>query len=103
MRRANWNDLNKNGQIGDWAFFQGDDEVTRYIAFRYPRPEVEELPEGYIGADRGHLGHVPITTEPEQTGAWLWDGNEEAPTISPSINIIGSWHGFIREGKLTTA
>ena len=35
---------------------------------------------------------------------WQWDGNEDKPTLSPSImeNADGSgWHGFIRQGVAT--
>ena len=28
-----------------------------------------------------------------------WDGNEEEPTLSPSI-VAGKWHGYLRGGKL---
>lgn len=32
---------------------------------------------------------------------WGWDGNEEAPTLAPSIldNSTG-WHGYLRNGRL---
>ena len=30
--------------------------------------------------------------------AWRWDGNEEKPTITPSINHVGCWHGWLKEG-----
>lgn len=36
--------------------------------------------------------------------SWEWDGNREAPTISPSINCEGvrhcGWHGWIRNGVM---
>jgi hypothetical protein len=33
---------------------------------------------------------------------WQWDGNREAPTLSPSIDCqICGWHGFIVAGTLT--
>lgn len=32
--------------------------------------------------------------------AWQWDGNEEKPTITPSINHVGCWHGWLKEGVL---
>lgn len=98
-----WDDLNENGLIGDWAFFEGGEPKMMYIAFRYPRPSTETLPEGYHMPDRGHVGHVPITTGEKQAQCWLWDGNREAPTISPSIDIVGVWHGFIRNGELVSA
>jgi hypothetical protein len=35
---------------------------------------------------------------------WDWDHNEEAPTLTPSINCNGpgccGWHGFIQQGKI---
>lgn len=32
---------------------------------------------------------------------WSWDGNEDAPTLSPSLHARGIWHGKIRAGVLT--
>ena len=29
-----------------------------------------------------------------------WDGNEEAPTLSPSVAVPGCWHGFIVAGVM---
>lgn len=31
---------------------------------------------------------------------WGWDGNEDKPTLTPSIHCIGSWHGWLRAGRL---
>ena len=31
-----------------------------------------------------------------------WDGDEEEPTLSPSI-VAGPWHGFLRNGQLVEA
>jgi Family of unknown function (DUF6527) len=31
---------------------------------------------------------------------WGWDGNEEKPTLTPSIHSPGEWHGYLRAGKL---
>lgn len=34
--------------------------------------------------------------------SWVWDGNRERPTFSPSINCQscpGRWHGFIEKGR----
>lgn len=100
--RTDWNDLNDNGALGDWCFFDGNQGDT-YIAFRYPHPDAKSFPPEYLETYRGEISHVPITTGEKQSRAWLWDGSRESPTISPSINIIGEWHGFIRNGKLETA
>lgn len=34
---------------------------------------------------------------------WSWDGNEDLPTLSPSLHAVGVWHGYVRKGKLVEA
>lgn len=34
---------------------------------------------------------------------WSWDGNEEIPTLQPSLHAIGIWHGWVRDGHLVEA
>lgn len=102
MLRKDWNDLNENGLLGDWCFFEGSDKNT-YIAFRYPHNDTKDYPKEYMETYRGEMGHVPVCINIKKPSCWLWDGNKESPTISPSINIIGIWHGFIKNGKLITA
>jgi hypothetical protein len=29
---------------------------------------------------------------------WVWDGNVEKPTLSPSIHRVGHWHGHLKKG-----
>jgi len=36
------------------------------------------------------------STEP----MWWWDGNEQAPTLRPSIAVPNAWHGFMTAGRL---
>ena len=44
---------------------------------------------------RWNIGH------PNSGGhQWTWDGNEDAPTLSPSLHAVGIWHGFVKQGKL---
>lgn len=31
-------------------------------------------------------------------GPWNWDGNEEKPTLRPSLHHVGVWHGFVENG-----
>lgn len=40
--------------------------------------------------------------EPGGVRIWGWDGNEEKPTIKPSIHALGEWHGFLQNGKLVS-
>lgn len=31
---------------------------------------------------------------------WGWDGNEDKPTLTPSIDWPGHWHGHLNAGRL---
>lgn len=54
----------------------------------------------------GREGWLPIVTErrPETSPAWTWDGNREAPTLTPSVLQVGGcrWHGWLRAGLWET-
>lgn len=84
-------DFFENGTVGDW-FFCNDD--------------------GYIGiqlhAAEDGFAMIPIRHDPARGGqhpVWQWDGNREAPTLTPSIlhHSRQEWHGFLRAGKLVIA
>lgn len=34
---------------------------------------------------------------------WSWNGNDEQPTLKPSLHAKGIWHGFVRDGTLVEA
>lgn len=34
---------------------------------------------------------------------WAWDGDEERPTLTPSVHTLGHWHGWVRRGELVEA
>lgn len=35
--------------------------------------------------------------------SWIWDGNRDAPTLSPSVHHIDHWHGWLKNGEWTLA
>lgn len=52
-----------------------------------------------------HLGGVHF--DPPRAGGWKWDGNVEAPTVTPSILHDDpahggrcGWHGYLTAGEL---
>lgn len=62
-----------------------------------PRPR-DGVPDDRI------LNFLPVVSGPNVSGkAWGWDGNEDMPTITPSIHAIGHWHGWVRAGMLVEA
>ena len=49
------------------------------------------------------LRPVPATDIPINGGhSWEWNGNEDKPTLSPSVNSIGNWHGWVRAGRMVS-
>lgn len=34
---------------------------------------------------------------------WSWNGNEDAPTLSPSLHAVEIWHGWVKAGELIEA
>lgn len=46
--------------------------------------------------------HVIYTDPKAQPNGHVWqfDGNMEAPTFSPSVNIVGQCHYYLRAGRI---
>jgi hypothetical protein len=51
-----------------------------------------KLPDGAVSAL--YLNDSP--REPR----WQWDGNEDKPTLTPSVHRIEGWHGYVRAGRM---
>src|SRR5262245_20984876 len=41
-----------------------------------------------------------MRSDPGVERVWGWDGNEDKPTLTPSIHSPGVWHGYLRNGRL---
>lgn len=93
MLRKSLDDLDLNGFKGDWCFLNDD----QLIAIRYG----EDMFKGLV--------IIPIaeTVMPGKPH-WKWDGDHDAPTLTPSILVhavpdwTDGWHGFLTAGKLIT-
>ena len=55
-------------------------------------------------ADTCGMHHLRIYREgepPPPSPAWLWNGDEQHPTLRPSIRcLISGWHGFLTDGRM---
>jgi hypothetical protein len=68
--------------------------------------EVEKPGDYYFSDDRRHLylllpgdtiaGRVRIGGS--QHPCWEWDGNLDSPTLTPSLDLPGVWHGWLQAG-----
>jgi len=81
---------------GDWQFVDSSNVDDAWIYIVIPN-----------GTPEGSLAQLPLV--PSTTDSWQWDGNKEAPTLTPSIlhhEHVGnpqSWHGYMTKGELKSA
>ena len=80
-------------KVGEWQF------VNDFTAIWIHVPD-EKLTDRWLPG----LVRIPISSMGSNIPpVWQWDGNKEAPTLSPSIDVHGVWHGWLRAGKLIDA
>lgn len=77
--------------MADEDLLQGNDQGAQFIYLRLP-----------CGTDCGAL---QVSRDRAECGPRIWhlEGDPRQPetlTLSPSIHLIGQWHGFLRGGKL---
>ncbi len=77
-------------KIGEY-FFQTDAAGQRFFTGMLPGQTACIIPLRPVVTAGLNGGHY-----------WDWDGNEGKPTLSPSINATGSWHGFVRAGRMVS-
>ena len=49
----------------------------------------------------GHVGllTVGVDFKPSGPGAtWNWNGKTDAATLNPSVNHVGHWHSWLKDG-----
>lgn len=64
-----------------------------------------------VPSDEGPTVPIPIRlrlVQPSRAGTprfprWDLSGSPSAPTLKPSINTRGHWHGWVRDGRLVEA
>jgi Family of unknown function (DUF6527) len=54
------------------------------------------LPDGNTGA----INLRPVVSGNEPHPSWEWDGNENKPTLAPSVHLPGRRHGWFRDGRV---
>lgn len=79
---------------GDWCFPNADNSL---ICIKW-------------GDGENDISIIYINQTDPKKLSWQWDGNKEAPTLSPSLRVPGyktgdpdRWHGFMRNGQLVNA
>lgn len=82
--------------VGDFAWT--DHGGVRHLLFTTPRV-------ASTGEQADWMVHeVPVQIGSNSVGRhWGWDGDEERPTLTPSVHCLGFWHGWVRAGMLVEA
>ena len=73
-------------QVGDFGFDEPREHIYVWIPGTTGPDAIRICREG----DRGEFR------------VWGWDGNEDKPTLMPSIHVPGVWHGYLRNGVLVS-
>lgn len=49
----------------------------------------------------GALGALPFRGTTDEHPSWIWDGNADSPTLTPSILRTAGcrWHGYLTRGE----
>jgi hypothetical protein len=71
-----------------------------YLEFACPVHGVGAKREGGEFDDTVRVKIAPVGS----SHVWQWNGEKdfEKLTLTPSINAVGHWHGFITNGEVTT-
>lgn len=79
--------------LGDF-YWRVDSEGKRMLCVLIPCPSAES---GYTFSQWtiDHPNHC--------NAQWSWDGNEDSPTLTPSLHAVGVWHGWVKNGELIEA
>lgn len=105
MRRDSADVWSENAPVGTFDItpcsLASRPSITARIEFKCPGEKHCSVFLGTAFEDRPNAAGVPV---------WGWDGNEERPTLTPSINCIAEkngkptgacgWHGHITNGEL---
>ena len=97
MHHVNPKKVNSLKQRGDFFFIPHPyGELSIWIML----PVVRHNADGTRNFEHAAPARFSIGEHLDGKDWWAWDGNEEAPTLSPSLHAIGDWHGYVQNGEL---
>jgi len=81
--------LDEVKELGDWYIRDMGEGREKHMIIMLPRP--------------AGLCELLIAPSPETSPAcarWQWNGSVDKPTLTPSVNVVGCWHGWIQDGQM---
>ncbi len=104
----NFNELSSRGEIGDFVFFNNYRDIWLCYPVRSTYLDATIEPNKEVVYFLKNIVHLPIHTNDNSENSetrnpsWLWNGDMDNPTLSPSINVVGIWHGYFEGGVIRT-
>jgi hypothetical protein len=98
-KRPTWDER----QVGDaWWAAPDDDAYSTLVGTKHRHLE-RVLWVSLPGIENGYpfCVHAPATREGPDGAGWSVSGDAPRITVEPSINIVGSYHGWIRDGVIS--
>lgn len=89
-----------NTESIEGKLFEGGDEAAAHGPGAFCWAE-DESHIYIIMPGHKHLDAIAVTRDPElrEERTWLLTGTREKPTLSPSLDSRGVWHGYLRAGR----
>lgn len=99
-RVLDWDELKKPGQF----MFTGRQGAEGKFGMMFVCPCGLRNCRGDGEGDMPLIAHLAFDNHPDQgRPRWHWDGNEEAPTLRPSVQRSDpegcKWHGYLTAGE----
>ena len=77
-------------EVGDWYIRDMGDGREKHMIVKLP---------GQASICSLLLGDgTPASVHP----SWKWNGRDDKPSLLPSVNVVGLWHGWIKDGELVS-
>jgi hypothetical protein len=79
-----------DGTAGPGSFFIDADPTNGQRRMWFVTPDGQS----------GVINLRPVAPGNEAHPSWEWDGDENRPTLTPSVHAPGRWHGFFKAGRM---
>lgn len=76
---------------------QRDAKVPGSVSFSRPEDDGDQWMAYVCPCGCGRLANLLVGNgfKPEISPSWRWNGDTDAPVLSPSVHHVGHWHGWL--------
>jgi hypothetical protein len=85
-------------QVGDYCFVKTKEGRVLWLAIPVTSSQTTQYDKKRFVASRWTIDH-----KNHCDAQWSWNGDQDKPTLKPSLHAVGDWHGWVRDGKMVEA